>query len=296
MTPLKETLVSPIAERLRLAGMLSELERALLDLVAQDAVWIEQQWPWGTIIPAVCSALGGDAAAIAPFERAWALMYAAIVHLDHFQDGDADAVLGQMPPMATANLLLSYYVLATSLLDDFSVAVPVHRERRLRRLWSKMLRTASGQQRDLAPSEETPSGEVLEVYQKIAQAKTGSTFALAFGGTAALITDEPALLRAALVIGDIFGTLVQIQDDVLDAENQPNQTTTFPLAFDQLVASRGRVSEAHTPAAFRHYLYQAYRDRAAQALAGCDSTIASRLLAIFDDTFAPPPQEPGSTR
>jgi geranylgeranyl pyrophosphate synthase len=87
--------------------------------------------------------------------------------------------------------------------------IPANRILRLRELWTEtMLRMASGQQRDLTASGDACDSP-LDTYQQLAQAKTGATFALAFGGTAILLTDETRTIDALILIGEIYGTLLQ---------------------------------------------------------------------------------------
>src|SRR5205823_6417559 len=96
--------------------------------------------------------LGGEPESITPFAAAWSLMYGATIRLDHLQDDDpVDDPLPANRPNAQYNLVLSYYVLATGLLDMLPVeSIPAQRILRLRQFWTDMmLRMASGQQRDL---------------------------------------------------------------------------------------------------------------------------------------------------
>lgn len=290
------TLSAIVADRLTTVPLLPELQHLLQQLIAADQHWSTNRWQWHWIIPAVQTALGEPTRVIAPFVAAWTLMYAAIVRLDHLQDADPteDAVTLPDSTAARYNLLLAYYVLAASLLDDLELlAIPPQRIHRVQRLWSDlMLLTASGQQRDLTPLAGMQDAE-LPAYQELARAKTGSTFALAFGGTATLLTDDPDIITACLAVGTLFGELVQYYDDVLDAARQPSTARTLPNHLDRAypeLATHGK-----TPHAFWAYIYPTYRAHAAQLLANLPPALRTGLLALFATAFEHPPAEPGAT-
>ncbi len=179
---------------------------------------------------------------VTPFTAAWRLMYAAISRLDELQDNDpiSDRAIVALDRGLQYNLILTYYALASSVLDDLDPQrIPYQRIHRLRRAWSdSMLRMAGGQQRDLLGvmhADTTP----LVAYQELAQAKTGATFALAFGGMAMLCSDDNDLIQRLTLVGEIYGTLLQYSDDLLD-QHEPNQTLTLPQA---LVQTYGTVAQ-----------------------------------------------------
>lgn len=275
-----------VVHRLETADLLPELRDVLLRFAEADDAWLVYHWSWGWVIPAVASALGGDSKLIQPFHTAWSLMYAAIVRLDHLQDAEPahDSFLETLPAAARYNLLLTYYVLATSLLDELaSSSIPAHRVKRLYRLWSDMmLRTASGQQRDLQAAQLRERAD-LDTYQELARAKTGSTFALAFGGTALLLSDDQALIDATLLVGDVFGALVQYHDDVLDAAAQPNVTLTFTTGLANALPELAECSEA--PEHFWLHVYQHYYAYAETTLAQLPDDIRRGLLNLFTSAF-----------
>src|SRR5262245_1091664 len=195
------------SRRLEQIMLLPELQQALQRMAAYDQECAANSH-WGTVIPAVQRILGGEPESIAPFAAAWSLMYAATIRLDHLQDGDlVDDPLPVDRPSAQYNLVLSYYVLATGLLDMLSAEViPAQRILRLRQFWTDtMLRMAGGQQRDLTARGADREDSPLDYYQQLAQAKTGATFALAFGGTALLLTDDTQTIDALTLIGEIYG-------------------------------------------------------------------------------------------
>ena len=55
---------------------------------------------------------------------------------------------------------------------------------------------AGGQQRDLTTCNADCADSPLDYYGQLAQAKTGATFALAFGGAAILLSDDDRVIEA----------------------------------------------------------------------------------------------------
>jgi hypothetical protein len=221
------------------------------------------------------------------FREAWTLMYAAIGRLDALQDGDP---ISAPPEVATAgahyNLVFASYVLAVSLLDELATQVPDDRLRRLQRLWNDcMLRMADGQQHDLASGTVPLSFESLAVYQQIAQAKTGATYALAFGGLATLLTDDLTLVDALTQVGEIYGTLVQYADDLRDAVDQPNSALTLPELLP-FIPHTFELSPAQLAAAFWSYLCSSYLGAALDTLAAYPA-IYDAISTLFAAVFTP---------
>src|SRR5581483_10932717 len=123
------------------------------------------------------------------------------------------------------------------------------------------------------------------------RAKTGSTFALAFGGVATLMSDDQAIIDACLVVGDLFGALVQYHDDVLDAAAQPNATLTLP---DTLAQAYPEIAAGvRTPQQFWSHLYQAYRAYVEQVLTAVPEQLAAAVLALFVRAFEQDSDTPG---
>lgn len=278
-------------QRLRTLVVLPELQTMLEHMVGYDASRLGDNQQWAGIIPAIQHILGANSDTIAPFAEAWCAMYAASVRLDHLQDGDphGDARFAALPPPIQYNLVFSYYTLATHALDDLSPArIPEHRIRRVRRMWSeRLLRMASGQHRDLVIPSSSAADRPLAVYEDLARCKTGAVFALAFGGVAALHTDDPQMIEALTLAGEIYGMLLQYSDDVIDAAEQANCTLTLPHALIQtrpdLAGPADRVSGA-----FWEHLYQAYYRAAAQVLAGLPAHVQHGILTLFDTAFGVP--------
>lgn len=271
--------------------LLPELRQALQHLLAHDGHSLAGQHHWTQIIPAVQQALGGVPDTIAPFTTGWCLMYAAIRRLDALQDDDPidDPAFTCLAPHLQYHLIFSSYLLATYLLGDLVAAgIPERRILRLHRLWTEsLLRMAGGQQRDLMLTGEAPQVEPLSTYQAIAQCKTGATFGLAFGGVALLNNDDASLITALTLVGEIYGTLLQYSDDLLDDDAQPNRTLTLPEAFRMTLPERIR-QHAEVQRAFWGYIYQAYYDQVVHALRAVSPTIREDILELFHATFGTP--------
>ena len=147
-----------------------------------------------------------------------------------------------------------------------------------------MLCMASGQQRDLTTS--LISRSPLESYQQLAQAKAGAMFALAFGGAALLLTDDTQMIDALTTVGEIYGTLLQCGDDLLDVA-QANSTLTLPKALTMVRPTHMSDQTKHTPEAFFSYLYCAYHEQVVRVLVGLPDTVRHGILDLFDRTFRP---------
>lgn len=280
-------------------SLLPELQHDLRQLATHDAKQLGQNCHWTGIISTIQHVFHGESQHITPFRIAWGFMYAVTVRLDHLQDRDpVEDPLPTDQPNAQYNLLFAYYVLATSVLDDLSPTdVPAHRILRVRRLWSDMvLRMASGQHRDLTANLGSVNNAFLEYYQHIAQAKTGSAFALAFGGTATLLSDDMQLITTMTLVGEIFGALVQYQDDVLDAAAQSNPTLTLASALQHTYLLSGFAAKEHTPSAFWAYIYQAYRAQVDQLIKDVPSDVQAGILLLFADAFERPRVEDANTQ
>jgi len=279
-----------IADRLIGHALSEATTTALLHLVSQDTDQLMQHPPIAAMFALLPELLHGVARIVTPFRVAWTLMYAAISRLDALQDGDPmhpEAASPSTSLGAHYNLVFATYVLAASLLDDLAEVVPAARLLCVQRLWSNsMLRMADGQQHDLGNDKGMYDVGMLAAYQQIAQAKTGATYALAFGGLATLLTDDAALITAMVQVGEIYGTLVQYSDDLHDARTQPNQTVTLPAVLRCLP-----LAVAHPPAqieaAFWAYLLPIYQQAAATALAAFPE-LQTPIARLFTDVFAAP--------
>jgi hypothetical protein len=275
--------------RLADAGVSPSLQSTLHTLVEQDDTGGRHNW--GHVIPAVAAALDAqEPASIQPFAAAWGLLNAALRRLDHVQDGDASdtPLLASLPVGAQYNVLLTYYLLATTLLDDLdNGSIPPSRQLRLRRLWADcLLRVADGQQADLESPHTVDAGlNDLDRYQRLVQAKTGALFALAFGGTATLLSDDPRLIATLFDVGEVFGMLVQYGDDVVDAALQVNPALTLPRAYHVGQTVQQAVAILPDARTFRHFVYTEYLAQVQHALTDLPVPTQTTICHLFTSTF-----------
>lgn len=274
-----------IATRLTSTELRPEFVEGLTQLLALEVGQLQQHSPVVAMFATLSTVLQAPAAVLAPFRAAWTLMYATIGRLDSLQDGDPIKAPPQLASLgAHYNLVFASYIVAASLLDDLAEEVAAARLLRLQRWWNDcMLRMADGQQHDLASADEPRAFDTLAVYQQIAQAKTGATYALAFGGIAMLLTDDETLVAGLIQVGEIFGTLVQYTDDLSDALSQPNAALTLPELLQSLPLEGSRSPE-QIATAFWSYLYPIYLRAAREALDGYPR-LGDQITALFAEVF-----------
>ena len=287
-----------VAERLETVAVLPNMRAALVTLVTQDWAAAEGDQPRPHApIATVYELLGGtDISSIQTFVAAWAALRAALVRLDHLQDGDPEEL--PLPNVtcvgAQYNIVFAYYVLATALLDDLDEqTIPASRLLRLRRLWADcMLRAASGQQCDLAEADgaERQGLEALDHYQQAAQSKSGAVFALAFAGAAILATDDEATIAACYFAGEVYGTLIQFCDDLSDAATQSNPALTLPQAYITALSTHTTHIPQHTLHPYWQHIYSAYLTRVEQALAVTPVPVQAAIRGLFITAFEQAPE------
>lgn len=284
-----------ITQRIAGLDLNPEVARTLLQVSSADTARLATLPHLAPLFPALCAALGHDPASVANFQAAWLLLYAAISRLDHLQDDDP--MEHPLPAVGSVgaqyNLVLAMYVLANSLLDELAPDVPPSRLIRLYRLWNDLvLRMADGQQRDLQLGTSALIGEAaaLDTYQEIAQAKTGATFALAFGGTAILLTDDIPTIATLTAVGESYGTLIQYGDDLRDAAQQQANAATFPAVLRRLPHFADS-SQQHLHAFWSYVLttsVAAVQERLAEHPARMQTHISALFAQVFELPTRPP--------
>jgi hypothetical protein len=277
-------------QHLAASAVLPECAAALTQVVTADLRQHDRATRWGWLIPALQSILGDTAHHARPFAEAWYLLNAATGRLDDLQDGDlTEDPLPFDQPALHYQLVLSYYVVATQFLDDLAIDdLPPRRVMALRQYWARLvLRAASGQFRDLLAGATPPPCDPATSYQELAQAKSGAIFALAFGGTATLLTDDVTLVETFFALGEGFGTLLQLSDDIADQAAQPNVTLTLPAVY---AAALG--DTAQTLLAYWTHVYRAYRAHLVALVNDVPMPYRAPLHQLLDRVFLPVPQEP----
>jgi geranylgeranyl pyrophosphate synthase len=240
-------------------------------------------------------ALGGeDERVILPFAIAWSLLDIAVLRLDHLQDGDQeDHVLPTHPNIgASYSLILSLYVLADALLDELDAEViPPQRLVQIRRLWNDcILVAASGQQRDLLSSSGVAKDVIhLDQYQELAHAKAGALFALAFGSAALHVTEDKATISACRFIGDVYGALLQLSDDLEDHPHQQGyRGLTLLTAYTDMQqnASTSLPDSSVVVQQYWQYVNKTYRVQVDKVLHHLDNpSLGNRVRQLFDAAF-----------
>lgn len=251
---------------------------------------------WLAGITQTGSALGCPAATVGAYISGWRRLYTAILLLDHLQDDDPiDDWLAEMTPPLRYHLAFSVYAAAQQALNVLTTAISPTRFVRLHGFWTKTVsHLALGQYCDLTGTVTPMNGtadQTLDAYEAIAAQKTGSVFALAFGGSAMLATDDPAQIDAAGAAGLLFGLLLQYQDDLLDAPNQTTQpqTLTFVRA---LAAGYGVDPTAALPAtAAWAFVYAHYLRGLESILAPLPEAAQDAITTSFHKTFGAPPKQ-----
>ena len=289
-----------IMQRLAALPVLPEARAALAWLVEHD--WHGEEFGQEregsqATLEAVYRALGGDPKDLEPFLLAWLTLRATLSRLDHLQDNE---ITNPAPLSAVAsigehyNLVFAYYVLATALLDGLDdTALPPRRLRELTRLWNDtMLWAASGQQRDLArigPQDQVDAA--LEHFQEAIQAKAGAVYALAFGGTAVLATDDTQTIAALSLIGQIYGILLQFSDDFLDANAQTDPALTLAQVYTRVRTISGLALPPHQLQHYWDHIYSCYIEQVEQVLAILSPQVQAPVRALFRSTFDSWPHE-----
>jgi geranylgeranyl pyrophosphate synthase len=210
-----------LENKLNSVKLLPELRADLLAVLRQSEK--SQQNRFLHRLPlAIFHALGGeDEQHVEPFVVAWACLHSVLLRLDHLQDNDPEVEpLPTSPNVAASyNLLFAAYVVASSALDELDESnIPPSRLLQLRRLWNEsILTSASGQYYDLLYFDTFNDDRLmLDQYQQVAETKSGALFALAFAGIALVTIDDDTLITACRYIGNIYGTLLQLADDLMD--------------------------------------------------------------------------------
>jgi hypothetical protein len=283
--------------RLDESNILPELRQTLAGYIAEDApsaVHVQ----WGGAIPLIFKAVTDtDEQVIQPFASAWSILAAFLERLDHLEDGDTDvlSVTTASPVKLMGihyNRVIGYFFLATGILDllDYQ-RIPERRIHRLRRYWSDcLLRAVSGQQCDLESQLALQDDcrlegrAALEAYQRATQAKAGPIFALAFGGTAILATDDDVIINALMLAGEAYGTLLQYGDDVSDVDSEGDSMLTLPKAYSAARGVQG-LPDTHELNSYWNVIYTAYIQQVERTLTQVPIAVQESMRSIFRQTF-----------
>jgi competence protein ComQ len=172
---------------------------------------------WSTLPILCCQAAGGSAHTAIPVAAAWQLFYAAAHVMDSVEDRDEPgawwATMGPGTGISAATGLYFSASLALERLDGRLDRSATAREIRIEML-KRFMEMSSGQHLDLL--ENQPN---LDVYWRIAQAKSGVFFSMACWAGARVATDQTEVLLGYQQFGLQIGLLIQILDDLKDFQN-----------------------------------------------------------------------------
>jgi len=293
-------------QRLSQASVLPELRAALVHLVEHD--WSRESsaaQEHGTLYAALASIFGmlggGEQKALEPFLIAWYTLRAAVLRLDHLQDADIDLTDDFKTDATHAqhyNHILASYVLATAMLDEIdNQLIASARIHRLRRLWNdSLLEAASGQERDLTAqwSYSSPQ-EVLEFYEQAIRAKAGSIYRIGFGGVAVLATDNQPTIDALCRIGEVFGTLLQLNDDLLDAAVEDEPALSLSQAYRTACEASGLELPTHGVHAYARHVYRSYLEYVRRLVMTLPLATQHVVLSLFHQAFGSDDESSSST-
>jgi geranylgeranyl pyrophosphate synthase len=232
--------------------------------------------------------------------------FASIVALDDVLDGDERYTTSELPPAGLANLsaglvALAYWALM-GLEDNAS------RDRGVAVLNDLVYKVAFGQALD------AQNIDLDEAYWRVARLKSGGFFSGAFALGALAADVGPADWDTLQSLGETYGILIQIHDDLRDAFAVPanpdwlNGRFTLPILFAHLVEHpdrarfdqiRGQVSD---PAmleeaqeiliksgalSYGFYKIEEYNQRAMDLLGQLSTVDKAGLVKLFNELVEP---------
>lgn len=181
-----------------------------------------------------CQALGGDAAEAVAAMAAFACTQISIVLIDDLLDVDPRGEHHRVGAPAAANMAVAFQAAAIELLVQSTFAQPVQYQM-VTRLNAMVLDTAYGQYLD------TQNPEDEDRYWKVVRTKSAPFFAAALEIGALAAGAEPAAVAYCRRLGELYGEMVQIHDDLHDAMAQPANPdwimgrSPLPLLFARVV-------------------------------------------------------------
>jgi competence protein ComQ len=206
---------------------------------------------WSELVKTACDASNGNVFAAARVAAAVETLAAALDVLDDIEDGDQSALLDlaglpQTLNVSTALLFLSQLILSELHIDGVapkSISDFTHTMSRLG------LIATGGQHNDLSINarSEISLSEALQITID----KSGSLAACACRLGALLGTSEPELLNLYESFGRHYGTMIQLSNDLHDAQDSVTKTDlqqlkpTLPILFYVRRKGNAKVEELH---------------------------------------------------
>ncbi len=158
---------------------------------------------------------------------------------------------------------------------------------RLRQLWGhSLLEAASGQHRDLAAQWPCSSPQqVLEFYEDAVRAKAGSIYRIGFGGTAVLATDCQHMVDVFCRVGEAYGVLLQLNDDLLDASTESKPALTLSQAYRTACQTSGLELPPHAVHAYAQQIHQSYFEYVRRLVMTLPQPVQRVVLPLFHQAF-----------
>ncbi len=190
-----------------------------------------------------CEANGVDPKRAVGVASAWYLLELAAHLLDKVEDQELELIgvphsaRGIYTNLSTGMIFVAEWILNHLELDcvDAGAAWDIQRA-----FQETVLAVCSGQHLDLSVA--SPD---LSTCWQIAEAKSGSAFALAcYVGTRAA-TNQSERLRAMENFGRCLGTIIQISDDIEDLGSDPHHDDRKPILSPLVKAYRAHISAYH---------------------------------------------------
>ena len=213
---------------------------SLLERVASKP---RPEWDWPVL---ACQSVGGDVKVATVGAAAIACMYISIILVDDLLDGDPRGEHLRRGIGPTANMALAFQAAAFRVIE----LAPVSEERRAdvtASLGQLALATALGQNRDMQGVDSE------EDYWKVVRAKSTPFYSTALH-VGALLGDACSKLADGLrSLGILFGEIIQIHDDLLDAFQTP-ATPDWTQGRPNLLMLYARIADHPDGLRFRNLL------------------------------------------
>lgn len=184
-----------------------------------------------------CEAVGGDVDHALPAAAAIACLQISIILIDDMLDEDPAGEHHRLGEPPTANLAAAFQAIALDLIAQSDFPRPDARLNILQTLNKAALTTAWGQYLD----GQNPTDEAG--YWRLVETKSGPFFgsALQVGALAGPATVTDVTVAQLKRLGELYGTMIQIHDDLGDALAQPPDSDWFlgrsplPILFAKVV-------------------------------------------------------------
>jgi hypothetical protein len=170
--------------------------------------------------------LGGtDEPVLNVFVIAWAAYQRTLAHLDDLSDDVVRREADGAVTTASSVRLLHDLFAATGQLDALqATSIPAHRLLRLHHLWNESALGIVSSKQPSATGFGAAGDEPLprERYTELVKADQGAVYACAWGGSALLATENEELVAPCRALGEAYGTLLQVKNDLAAPPRHPD--------------------------------------------------------------------------